>query len=339
MNVEFSYNRTFNGNNAYPSGGSWTRNLRPDYTLSIWPFGIEADQAEKEELIVHIHFDAKYKIENLTTLFNIDEALSSEKEEQNKGTYKRANLLKMHTYRDAIRRTGGAYILYPGTESSRKIGFHELLPGLGAFAIKPSSTNSGTTEIKKFLKDIIKHFLNRASQRERMSFKTYETYKAASINEIREALPESYGKNRSLIPDETFILVGYYRDDKYLQWFRNKKIYNARTGTDNGSLRLGANEVAAKYLLLHLKGETTAGTIFKLTGTGPRVFSKQKLIQMEYPTEPSQEFYLVYDIELEVEKELQNIRWDITKLTNYSFGHGSAKPFSTSLSELMRYKM
>ena len=40
----------------------------------------------------------------------------------------------MHAYKDAIRRTGGAYILYPGeSEEWRKIGFHEVIPGLGAF--------------------------------------------------------------------------------------------------------------------------------------------------------------------------------------------------------------
>jgi predicted component of viral defense system (DUF524 family) len=34
LNIEFSFNRTFSGNKDYPSGGSWTKNMRPDYTLS-----------------------------------------------------------------------------------------------------------------------------------------------------------------------------------------------------------------------------------------------------------------------------------------------------------------
>ncbi|MBK9484517.1 MAG: DUF2357 domain-containing protein [Chitinophagaceae bacterium] len=97
LRLEFSYNKTFSGGSKYPSGGSWTRNLRPDYTLSIWPYGIEQEQAEEEELIVHIHFDAKYKIENLQAIFGKEDNLDEEKEEQNKGTYKRADILKMHT--------------------------------------------------------------------------------------------------------------------------------------------------------------------------------------------------------------------------------------------------
>ena len=115
FNVEFSYNRTFSGEMNYPQGGSWTKNMRPDYTLTIWPHEIEHQaEAEKEELIVHIHFDAKYKIENLCSIFDNDINLDEEKIDQSKGKYKRADLLKMHSYRDAIRRTGGAYILYPG---------------------------------------------------------------------------------------------------------------------------------------------------------------------------------------------------------------------------------
>jgi hypothetical protein len=50
---------------------------------------------------------------------------------------------------------------------------------------------------------------------------------------------------------------------------------------------------------------------------------------------PSQEFYLVYDIADEIEKEMQNIRWDITRLAGYSAGRGSGLPFAASLTELM----
>jgi len=150
LNIEFSYNKTFSGNNEYPQRGSWSRSLRPDYTLSVWPFGIPQEQAEKEELIVHLHFDAKYKIENLQTIFGKEDNLEEEKEEQKRGVYKRADILKMHSYRDAIRRTAGAYVLYPGLVSHKKQGFHELLPGLGAFAIRPSKLNNGIDELKNF---------------------------------------------------------------------------------------------------------------------------------------------------------------------------------------------
>lgn len=335
LNIEFSYNKTFSGGKEYPAGGSWTRNLRPDYTLSVWPFGIEQEQAETEELIVHIHFDAKYKIENLKTLFDESETLEEEKEEQKKGTYKRADILKMHTYRDAIRRTAGAYVLYPGSETSNKHGFHEILPGLGAFAIRPSRQNNGTADLKKFLNEVVQHFLNRASQREKISLKTYQTYRDKNSNEVNEALPEAYGLNRNLLPDETFVLVGFYEDQDKFDWIQKMKLYNFRTGTDRGSLPLSSKETNARYLLLHSHGETKTSKLFKLTTKGPKIFSKDDLIKKKYPN-PSGELYLVYEMENEIESEFKKQTWDITKLEGFKTGRGSGIPFSVSLTELMK---
>src|SRR5690606_36302294 len=151
-----------------------------------------------EELIVNIHFDAKYKIEDLQAIFGKDDNLDQEKEDQKKGTDKRADLLKMHTYKDAIRRTAGAYVLYPGTEDKyTKTGFHELIPGLGAFAIRPSKINDGSEQLKKFLNEVVTHFMNRASQREKIALKTYLTFKNENSEELSEALPETVGVNRT----------------------------------------------------------------------------------------------------------------------------------------------
>lgn len=348
LNVEFSYNKTFGGKTEYPKGGSWTRDLRPDYTLSIWPVGIGQPQAEQEELIVHIHFDAKYKVENLidilgdekraTTDEDLEDRLNDEKTEQKKGTYKRADILKMHTYRDAIRRTAGAYVLYPGTESERIKGFHEILPGLGAFAISPSRSSDGTMQLKKFLEEVVQHFLNRSSQREKMSFRTYEAHKDKDSNEMRELLPEAYGENRSLLPDDTFVLVAFYKDEHHLNWIIKNKLYNSRTGPSRGSLRLNPKVTGAKYLLLHGEGELQTTKIYKLKSDGPRIFSKEEMIEREYP-DPSQNFYLVFDVVSECEEEFKKYAWDVGLLEMYKKGRGSVLPFSVSLSELMRAKV
>jgi predicted component of viral defense system (DUF524 family) len=349
LHIEFSYNRAFSGKKDYPHGGSWTMDMRPDYTLSIWPFGISQTQAEKEELIVHIHFDAKYKIDNLSTIFGdisdkklseeeMQEELSTEKKEIIKGNVKRVDLLKMHSYKDAIRRTGGAYILYPGSEKYQKKGFHEIIPGLGAFAISPSDSNDGSRELKKFLSEVTEHFLNRASQREKISLKAFETYKTNEINEVNDLLPETYGENRGLLPDETFVLIGFYKDAEHLKWITSNKLYNARTGSTRGSLRLSAKETGAKYILLHTTGETITSRLFKLDFKGPRIFSKENMISKFYPN-PSQEYYLVYDVLAEVDKEFENTVWDITQLSGYLGAHNSAIPFAVSLTELMKAVM
>lgn len=197
LHVRFSFNKTFSGDKEYPAGGSWTRSMRPDYTLSIWPEDISEDEAEKQELIVHLHFDAKYKVDNLTSIFGSEEKalddegkeeyLTEEKKEQNEGTFKRADLLKMHSYKDAIRRTAGAYILYPGDEVKDDWkGFHEIVPGLGAFTMKPNRENDGSSDLRVFLKDVIQHFLNRTSQREKYSYQTWNTFKNKESDLLNE---------------------------------------------------------------------------------------------------------------------------------------------------------
>ena len=92
---------------------------------------------EHDELLVHVHFDAKYRLENIDGLFGAEN--SDAAAEETNGNYKRQDLLKMHAYRDAIKPSQGAYVLYPGRSSkpSRFEGFHEILPGLGAFGVAP----------------------------------------------------------------------------------------------------------------------------------------------------------------------------------------------------------
>lgn len=114
LNVRFSYNRSFKGKSRYPRSGSWTLPMRPDYSLSLWPYGISEVVSEEQELIVHLHFDAKYKIEtSIQSMLDqqdedLDlEDLNEEKRQNRQGIYKNADLLKMHAYKDAIRRTGG----------------------------------------------------------------------------------------------------------------------------------------------------------------------------------------------------------------------------------------
>ena len=339
LNIRFNYNRSFSGKNDYPNSGSWTTTMRPDYTLSFWPEGITDEEAEVQELIVHIHFDAKYKIANLTDMLTSENQndLDEEKIENRKGIYKNADLLKMHAYKDAIRRTGGAYVLYPGNTSINKKGFHEIIPGLGAFPVRPSKTDDGITELKGFILEVINHFVNRASQREKIAYRTFDVYKnkPEKGDEVNEILPEPYGENRNLIPDDTFVLVGFYKKEN-LDWIISTGLYNARADSNRGSLRLGPGESGAKYLLLHSQGETKTGRLLKIIETGPRVFSKQTLIEKRYPNEPSQNYYLVYKVQEISDKELINLEWDITKLEKYKNGRNSALPFSVTLSELMK---
>lgn len=349
LNVKFSYNRSFSKRKAYPKPGSWTNTLRPDYTLTIWPFGISETKAESQELIVHIHFDAKYKVKNLTEIIpeepddddELDINLNQEKENNRKGIYKNADLLKMHAYKDAIRRTGGAYVLYPGEKNIELKGFHEIIPGLGAFPVRPSKNNDGTADLKKFILEVVEHFLNRTSQREKQAFHTYDTHREPpEENFVKEPFPEYIGKNRGLFPDETYVIVGFYESEVYLKWYEKHNLYNLRTGTRSGSFSLDQKSFKAKYLLLHGPIELVTGRLYRIWPEGPKIFSAKDLIKKDYPNpEPKGEFYLVYSIDNEIEDEFKEIKFDIRNLEEHKTGRGSAEPFTVKLSDLMNAKV
>ncbi|MDT0686438.1 DUF2357 domain-containing protein [Autumnicola psychrophila] len=332
LKMKFNFNRTFSGNQDHPNTGSWTKKMRPDYTLSIWPYNITEEKAEKEELIVHVHFDAKYKIDKLVEI--IDK--TNPDEETNvkiTGSYKDVDLLKMHAYKDAIRRTAGAYVLYPGTdEPLERKGFRELLPGLGAFPVRPSKTNNGTADLKDFLIRVIEHFLNRASQRENLAYRIFDIHKN-DPDEVKEPLPEAYGKNRSYIPDTINVLVGFYKDNNHLEWIRNKKYYNIRIDDRAGAIPLTAAELSANYLLLHTSKDKNSGKLFKIKGDGPKVFSKERMAKEEYPKESS---YLIFEIDEVAASEFQGVKWDFRKLSKFKTGRGAGIPFSVTLTELMK---
>ncbi len=344
LNIRFSYNRSFSGKKSYPESGSWTTTLRPDYTLTFWPVGISEEDAEIQELIVHIHFDAKYKVDNLA--FNIkqssDKELDKEKVENRGGVYKNADLLKMHAYKDAIRRTGGAYILYPGEKEIKQKGFHEIIPGLGAFPVKPSKTNSGIGDLKAFILEVIEHFINRASQREKLAFRTFDIHKnpPESDSIVNELLPEPYNENRNLIPDDTFVLIGFYNTKEQYEWIKKNNLYNFRMNSRKGSLILDKETVSSKYLLLHTHGDNDSGDLWRIVSSGPRVFSKLEMEKLSYP-KPKDKIndYLIVQIEKVTNLEFQNMKWNFRNLKNYKPFRESAYPFTTSLSELMRNRV
>ena len=240
----------------------------------------------------------------------------------------------MHAYRDAIRRTAGAYILYPGTYDNEPFkGFHELLPGLGAFPLRPEA-DDGASKIQEFLKEIVAHVSNRASQYDRKSYHTYNIHKGLPENEVRELLPESdiyQVRNKPII--EQTVLVGWYKNEAHLKWILKKKLFNCRTDTKRGSLKLNADVAGADYLLLHSHGElNNLSKLYKLIPEGPRVFSSDRLKSMDYG-KASQPYYLVFELQ-ENTLAFPDLCWDLSE--NESFkGRSSAEPQAMKLSKLM----
>lgn len=347
LNIKFSYNRTFKGGVSYSEkiSGSWTAPLRPDYTLTIWPTYLSEKEAEANESIVHIHFDAKYKINNFYQTVHpnledleLEETLNREEIEERKGMYKNVDLLKMHAYKDAIRRSGGAYILYPGIKEKPFRGFHEIIPGLGAFSVNPSKNTSEIKELSKFIDLIIDHLLDRTSQREKLSDETYKIFRdpKSDDNVLHEPMPEYFGVEK-IIPNDTSVIIGFYKSKEQLDWILKHNMYNLRTGTGKGSFPLSKENLNAKYLILHGSDEIKTNKIFQLSESGPKILSQKDLIKKNYPN-PSGEFYLIYEIGKNVSDVFNNILIDIRKLSHYETYRNSSKPFTATLTEILRAK-
>lgn len=342
LRVRYSYNRSFSYNGPPGRAGSWTERMRPDYSLSLWPAEFSEEEAEAQEIMAHVHFDAKYRIDRVEQLFGREDAslgsdgvnrdLSEEKQEQREGRYKRADLLKMHAYRDAIRRTQGAYVLYPGSIPRTWKGYHEILPGLGAFPLRPGN---GAQEVENFIREVVAHVCNRTTARERQSYHSYRAQEAPATYAVLSEIPErDTGSNRRAAPlAETHVLVGWYKDEAHLQWILREKLCNFRMDTERGSLRLKPEVSGAHYLLLHSRNHATSQCLMRVSKEGPRVLSREALKANGYPGEPTRPFYLVYNVE--PAEGFEGYTWDYKALPERLQNRQSAEPQTVTLDALM----
>ena len=351
LNVAFYYNRTFTKvgdcDDPIHKAGSWTMTMRPDYTLSLWPGMITEQEAERQELIVHIHFDAKYRLdkvllEDKDVGKDIGQELEEEKQDQELKIYKRGDLLKMHAYKDAIRRTSGAYVLYPGTDKREPMrGFHEIVPGLGAFSIRPGHWQEDSVYLKQFLAEVKAHLLDRTSNREKLSYYEYDIHKEEKPWMVMENMPEPYGENRDFIPDETSVVVAFFKNQAHLDWILKNHKYNMRAGDDRGSVELDNKLMNARYLLLHNSKQVMP--LIRIEKKGPKVYTRKQLIKMGYPQyqkggkidderekREADRIYLVFDLLQDVEEELLGYSWNPEK-----FNH-TTRTYTDSLINILK---
>lgn len=91
--------------------------------------------------------------------------------------------------------------------------------------------------------------------------------------------------------------------------------------------------VGAHYLLLYTKDQTETNLFFKLKRNNAKIYTKSELKNnLEYPTSPSQETYLIYTLEPECEVEFSNLKIDLRKIKDLG---KNKKPRAYSLVELL----
>ena len=163
--VDLWFNQTFSRADADGVEiGSWASSIRPDASLRIRPLSGRPREALDPYMDTWVHFDAKFRLDLKTS--NVTDA-------DPRSTAKRTDLLKMHAYRDLIRRSAGAYVLYPGFGSpQRRTEFHEILPGIGAFPLRPADDGgvTGSSALIEFLRQTLELTSNQASTNERAQF-------------------------------------------------------------------------------------------------------------------------------------------------------------------------
>ena len=298
LHARFAYNRRFEVTQDRHAGGSWTRRLHPDYTLTFWPEDCPSEaEAERQELLVHVHFDAKYRVENIEGLFGpSDEGVSEaelakrfEKEEKDEleGNYKRQDLLKMHAYRDAIKRSQGAYVIYPGRANAavKLKGFHEILPGLGAFGVAPDENGvaQGLESLTQFLDEVLAHLGNRTTAQERVSYHVAESYtlkeEPVQYGALRLQETDIYGAAyRALPPAEHMVLTAWIENDaqRELAQAENGFAY-VRLGRRSGSLHVHPNLSKTRHVLLRTHGPRAEPGLLVLREQGFRIFTRTQL--------------------------------------------------------------
>ncbi len=273
LGLELSFNRTF-----LKGTGSWSTDLRPDCSLQISPEELSKGDFDP----IWLHFDAKYRVEALADVFEFDVGSNQT------GTTKRDDLLKMHAYRDAIRRSAGAYVLYPGDVVKSLPQYNELLPGLGAFPLKPTASGEpdGADSVERFLNDVLDHVATQITQHERGRYWRRRVYERGTPPAARP--PAAHFLRRP--PADTRVLLGYVRGRKHLDWIHRTRLYNLRATGQRGRVGLRSRELDADLVVLY--GDVVGVELWRVAGM-PELHTKVEMVQLGYPAPKREAYYCI----------------------------------------------
>ena len=269
---------TLHFNRRFATGGSgdtaWSRPMQPDCSLEVQtpePFDLELGS-------VWLHFDAKYRVERVHELFGSPDAKFDELKDA--GGVKRADLLKMHAYRDAIRRSVGAYVLYPGRGDRKMMRtYDELLPGLGAFPLRPRKRGkaAGTGLLANFLEQVFAHLASPYTQRERARY--WQTLAVKPTQQPHTSTRPTRDLTRP--PDDTIVGLGFVKSSEHWTWIGKQERYLIRADLGReGAVSLNSEFLRAEFVVLYDEHDRC-----ELWRVGPRVevFSEPDLAASAYP--------------------------------------------------------
>lgn len=288
LGVSLHYNKTFS-----PGKETWSRSMRPDYSIHIAPDG--------DPRGFWVHLDAKYRVDEIEDIFGRKDIVEADEDAQGTNcegprfVSKRADLLKMHAYRDAIRRSSGAYIVYPGNQQETCPRYHEILPGIGAFALRPTNARdeTGAEELRQFLQEVLQHAALQTTQHERGRYWDHHIFSIPPRVTDRKPPLLAF---LEIPPADEEVLLGYVKQEDHLQWIKKQGRYNVRApGPPNGQIRRRRGSVsatssvlAAPWVLLY--GPHTPTTLYSVIGE-VEIWGRTDMEASSYPTPRSSAYF------------------------------------------------
>ena len=307
--VTLHYQHTFNrhsGGGEYGMGiHTATTEQRPDIVLNI--------SKDSGETVLTYLYDAKYRVIN-------DKKLDKDFEEQDideaivlgGGDYPPTDAInQMHRYRDAIyyskehepyrsKEIIGGYILFPGRGDDEHISQRYFSTSvedvnIGAFPLLPNAN-------KELEGRLLKAHLHK------ILMEHVATESHVSKAKPQRTLAYVTEEEKAGVVDDLVMIAVTGNEEKY-NWVLENCWYNI-------PLEKMADSpiMQARYLLLHVKGETEAGHIRKIVKSRHDVWSKEKLAKEGYP-KPGNPFYYMLRIRKDDATD-ESIRYKVFDLKN-----------------------
>lgn len=303
--VTLHYQHTFSrssGKDGYGMGiNTATTEQRPDIVLNI--------RKASGEVVLTYLYDAKYRVINDKKLdADFEEQDMSENMAMRGGDYPPTDAVnQMHRYRDAIyyskehepyrsKEIIGGYILFPGRgddEYVKKRYYSASVESvnIGAFPLLPNSYSL----LKKHLEDIL------------MKYASSEMHVAKA--KPQRTLAYVTEEEKAGMSSEDLVMIAVAGSEEKRQWTFEKLWFN-----------IPLDKIAdspwnlAKYLLLKVEGERSAGNLCRIVRTKHDVWTSEHLKQSGYPDTPSHPAYFMIrirkpnDTERELKKQIFNVR-------------------------------
>ncbi len=189
----------------------------------------------------------------------------------------------MHAYKDAIRRSVGLYVIYPGTGTTVPFReYHEVLPGLGAFALRPTESGEaeGADAITNFVNDVVDHLALQLTQHERARFWHHQSYSA----EVRSAPNVAAVGFLPRPPADVVVLLAYAKSAEHRAWIAENRLYNLRADRHRGgAVGASGRELGASLLVVYGDDARDDVDLYRVDGV-PCVWTSTQLAARGYPS-------------------------------------------------------